>query len=147
VTTVNKDHGRIEQREIRVSDCLNHNLDFPYVGQVFRIQRHTYHVKSGRETHETVHGITSLLPNLATPQRLLGLNRNHWGIENKLHWVRDVTFDEDRSQIRTGQAPRVMASLHNLVINVFRICGSKNIAKTIRSFAFNTRRALKLIGL
>jgi hypothetical protein len=80
-------------------------------------------------------------------ERLLLLNRGHWSIENGLHWVRDVTFDEDRSQIRTSKAPRVMASLRNLVVNVLRICGATNISEAIRSFDYKTRGALELIGL
>ena len=93
------------------------------------------------------YGITSLTPEEASPERLLKLNRMHWGIENSLHWVRDETFREDRSQIRTGNAPRVMATLRNLAITILRRCGATNIAKTLRSFAYNTPLALTLIRL
>jgi predicted transposase YbfD/YdcC len=106
-----------------------------------------YHIKKNEETTETVYGVTSLSPDKASPARLLELNRAHWGIENKLHWVRDVTFDEDRSQVRTGNGPRIMAGLRNLVINILRICGATNIAAALRSFAFKTIRALELICL
>jgi len=88
---------------------LNGFLDFPHVGQVARIERHTEQVKSGKTRTEVVYLITSLSPEQASPQRLLALNRGHWEIENRLHWVRDVTFGEDHSQIRTGAGPRMMA--------------------------------------
>ena len=88
-----------------------------------------------------------MTPDKASPQRVLELNRMHWGIENSLHWVRDETFREDRSQIRTGTAPRVMATLRNLVITILRRCGATNIAKTLRWFSLKTHLALKLIGL
>ena len=83
----------------------------------------------------------------ASPQRILELNRKHWGIENSLHWVRDETFREDRSQIRTGSAPRVMAILRNLAITILCRCGATSIAKTLRWFSFKMHLALKLIGL
>jgi hypothetical protein len=75
------------------------------------------------------------------------LNRGHWSIENRLHYVRDVTFDEDRSQIRTQNAPRVMATLRNLAISLFRWLGSTNIAKTLREMAAKPSLALRLFRL
>jgi predicted transposase YbfD/YdcC len=145
--TTDKGHGRLEVRSIRISEELNEYLEFPYVRQVFCIRRDVTHLGKNKASSETVYGITSLSPAQASPKRLLELNRGHWSIENRLHWIRDVTFDEDRSQIRTGAGPRVMASLRNLVISILRRCGATNIAKTIRSFAFNTRLALGLMGL
>jgi len=145
--TTEKGHGRIETRSIWTSEELNDYLDFPHVQQVFCIRRDVYHLAKRRESSETVYGITSLSPEQANPQRLLELNRGQWSIENRLHWVRDVTFDEDRSQIRTGSGPRVMASLRNLVISILRRCGTTNIAKTLRGFAYKSHLALKLIGL
>lgn len=114
---------------------------------MFCIRREVTHLRKNKDTIETVYGITSLSPAYASPERILALNRGQWSIENKLHWVRDVTFDEDRSQIRTGIGPRVMASLRNLVISIFRKCGATNIAKTLRGSAFKTHLALGLIGL
>jgi predicted transposase YbfD/YdcC len=145
--TTEKGHGRIETRSIWTSQELNDYLDFPHVHQVFCIRRDVYHLTKKRESSETVYGITSLSPEQAHPQRLLELNRGQWSIENKLHWVRDVTFDEDHSQIRTGSGPHVMASLKNLVISILRRCGATNIAKSIRWFAYKSHLALKLIGL
>ena len=81
----------------------------------------------------------------ATPAQLLALVRGHWGIENRLHWVRDVTFDEDRCQIRTGAAPQVMAALRNLVIGLFRLTGVRNIAAALRTHAWHAQRAIALV--
>jgi len=100
-----------------------------------------------KEESEVVYGITSLTPEKANPARLLSLNRYHWGIENKVHYVRDVTFDEDRSRVRKKAGPHVMASLRNLVISVLRIAGAENIAEALRSCCWNRNRALRLIGI
>lgn len=96
---------------------------------------------------EVAYGVTSLSPEKASPDRVLILNRGHWEIENRLHWVRDVTFDEDHSQVRTGSGPRAMATLRNLVISLFRLKGYTNIAQALRYYSRDPRRALKLIGL
>ena len=97
--------------------------------------------------HEIAYGITSLSPARADAARLLTLNRSHWGIENRLHWVRDVTFDEDRSQVRTGAGPQVMASLQNLAITLLRLAGCTNIAAGLRRCARQVARPLRLLGL
>lgn len=96
---------------------------------------------------ECAYGVTSLTPDQADPARLLQLTRGHWEIENRLHWVRDVTYDEDRSQLRTGNAPRTLASLRNLAIGVLRLAGATNIAKGLRHVAHDPNRALTLLGL
>ena len=80
----------------------------------------------GNPTRNSLRRYTSLPPADASPQRLLALWRGHWGIENRVHWVRDVTFDEDRSQVRTGSAPQIMAALRNLTISVMRLAGETN---------------------
>jgi len=91
--------------------------------------------------------LTSLTPDKAGPARLAGYVRGHWGIENKLHWVRDVTFDEDRSQVRTGSGPQVMATLRNLAISALRLAGQTNIARGLRWAGRDQGRALALLGL
>lgn len=115
--------------------------------QVFSIRRKATHPGKNKESSETVYGITGLSPAPASPKRLPEPNRGRWSIENRPHRVRDATFDEDRSQIRTGAGPRVTASLRNLVISILRRCGATNIAKTLRRFAFNAHPALRLTGL
>lgn len=94
-----------------------------------------------------VYGVTSLAPAQADPARLVALHRGHWAIENRLHWVRDVTFDEDRSQVRKGVGARVMATLRNLAISLCRLAGAANIAAALRACAYDPARPLRLIGL
>lgn len=97
---------------------------------------------------EVVYGLTSRPGTGAkAAEKLLALVRGHWTVENRLHWVRDVTFDEDRSQIRKGNGPRVMASLRNLAISLLRLAGADSIAKAIRWCHRRVERALRLIGL
>jgi hypothetical protein len=95
---------------------------------------------------ETVYGLTSATSQKAGPTRLLDLTRGQWSIES-LHWVRDVTFDEDRCQVRTGSGPRVMATLRNLAISVLRLAGVANIAQGLRWAARAPARTLALLGL
>jgi predicted transposase YbfD/YdcC len=94
-----------------------------------------------------VYAITSLLFQQARPARLADLIRGHWSIENGLHWVRDVTFAEDASQVRTGAAPRTMASLRNLAIGILRARGRRDIAAALRYNARDATRLLPLLGI
>ena len=96
---------------------------------------------------EIAHCITSLTPVQASPEDLAGYIRGHWGIENRLHWVRDVSYDEDRSQVRTGSGPHVMASLRNLAISALRLGGHTNIAAGLRWTARDPSRSLKILGI
>ena len=102
---------------------------------------------NGKESEETAYGITSLKKKEASAERLLELNRGHWEIENKIHYVRDVTFDEDRSQIRKGNGAHIMASLRNLVIGIFRLLGFKYIPEAIRYFTMRLEAALQVLGI
>ncbi len=128
-------HGnRIEERVLRRStalvDCYS-SLSlaggeelWAGLGQVLQIKRTITDKRTGRTTTEVAHAITSLSPQRATPAQLLRAWREHWHIENKLHWVRDVTFDEDRSTVRAGSIPQVMAALRNLAISLLRLLGA-----------------------
>lgn len=145
--TKDKGHGRIEIRTIQTSTVLNDYITFPHVEQVFRVKRITYNLVGKLLRTETAYGITSMSPKKADAARLLKLNRGHWCIENRLHWVRDVTFDEDRSQIRTGSGPQVMATLRNLAISLFRLNEIKNMAQAVRNCGYNQATALQFIGL
>ena len=140
-------HGRIEARKIQTSTALNDYIEFPYVAQVCRIERMTYNLNGEFMRSEVAYGITSLSPEKADAKRLLSLNRGHWCIENRLHWVRDVTFDEDRSQVRVGEGPRVMATLRNLAISLFRLDEIKNTAQALRKCGRNAEIALNYVGL
>ena len=145
--TRDKAHGRLEERRIWTSTDLAGYLDFPYAAQVFLIQRDTVELTTDKRRSETAYGITSLSPENASPARLLRLNRHHWYIENGLHYVRDVTFDEDRCRIRKHAGARVMASLRNLALSLLRLAGAVNIAQELRAGARNRLRPLRLIGL
>jgi predicted transposase YbfD/YdcC len=82
-----------------------------------------------------------------TPARLLDKNRAHWGIENRLHYVRDMTYDEDRSQVRTASRPQAMATIRNLAISILRIAGARNLAKKTRRLNRKSEILLALLGL
>ena len=140
-------HGRIEQRNITTSEALVGYSDWPGLAQVFELGRYVITQKTTEERVEVVYGVTSLSPERGTPERLLALVRSHWQIENQLHWVRDVTFDEDRSQVRCGNIPQVMAALRNTTIGLLRGAGYSNIAAACRRFAAQPDLALALIGI
>src|SRR2546426_6055305 len=145
--TIDIGHGRIEQRNITTSEALVGYIDWPGLAQVFELGRHVMFQNTGEERVEVVYGVTSLRPERATPGHLLALVRGHWQIENKSHWVRDVTFDEDRSQVRCGNIPQVMAALRNTTIGLLRGAGYSNIAAACRRFAAQPDLALTLIGI
>ena len=144
-TTVEKGHGRIEQRRLWASADLNDYLDWPCVQQVFRLDRHTQCVKTGVVTSETVYGITSLSPEQASPQQLLSLARGHWNIENGLHYRRDETLREDWCHLRFGHTQRMMAAINNLVLGLLLRRGVKNVPQQRRRYAAHWNEALKLI--
>jgi hypothetical protein len=96
---------------------------------------------------ETIYGLTSLPPHLASPGQVLGHNRAHWQIENRLHYVRDMTYDEDRSQVRRGRRPHAMATLRNVAISLLRLAGADSIAAATRYLGRQVERPLRLLGL
>jgi predicted transposase YbfD/YdcC len=147
VRTVDVGHGRIETRNLTTSEALGGYSDWPGLAQVFEVGRHVITKKTGTERVEVVYGVTSLSAERATPGRVLELVRGHWAIENKSHWVRDVTFDEDRSQVRGGNIPQVMAALRNTAIGLLRWAGHTNIAAACRRLAAQPAQALALIGI
>jgi hypothetical protein len=121
--------------------------DFPHLAQVFLVHRYTTDLQGKQPRSEFACGVTSLSPERASPARLLELNRDHWSIENKVHWVRDVTFDEDRSRVRKQAGPQVMATLRNLAISLLRMAGVMNIAQGLRCCSWDMMRPLRLIGV
>jgi hypothetical protein len=142
-----KAHGRLETRRIWTSTALNGYVDFPHCQQVFQIERITLDLSTGKTRHEVVCGITSRTPKRASPSQLLALARGHWSIENRLHWVRDVTFDEDRCRARTGHAAQLLACLRNLAISLLRLADADNIAAARRDLGACPALALRLFGL
>ena len=147
VRTVDVGHGRIETRSLTTSEALVGYSDWPGLAQVFEVGRHIIIQPSGAERVEVVYGVTSLSAERATPGRVLELVRGHWTIENKSHWVRDVTFAEDRSQVRCGHIPQVMAALRHTTIGLLRGAGYSNIAAAGRRLAAQPDLALTLIGI
>ncbi len=138
-------HGdRWEERHLLASAALNEYLDWPGLGQVCRIERKVR--QKGKERSQVSYAITSLKPDRASPQRLQNLWRGHWGIENRLNWVRDVTMGEDASQVRKGSAPQVMAGLRNVALNLLRRAGTHNVAAALRRHARYPNEALALMG-
>ncbi len=149
-----KGHGRVERRALQASTALNRYLagpdapaPFRHRAQVFRIQRDVFDLDGRPRSHEIAVGVTSLPPERADPARLLALVRGHMRIENRVHWVRDVTLGEDRCQVRTERSPHAMASLRNLAIGALRLAGEANIAKGLRRAGRDPTRALQLLGL
>jgi predicted transposase YbfD/YdcC len=146
VTTTDKGHGRIERRTLRTSLDLADFSDWPGLQQAFILNRRTITVKSGEVREETAYGITSLPPERADARCILTLVRGHWGIENRDHWVRDVTFGEDLSQVRKGNLPQMMAALRSCVINLFRLRDFPYIPDGFDFFAARPFDALAAIG-
>jgi hypothetical protein len=156
--TEERGHGRRERRTLRVLDAPT-DLGFPGAAQVFLIERYTTRTvrkptKGARgykkvqvRTAVAVLGITSLSAREAAPEHLAGYVRGHWSIENKIHWVRDVTFREDASQVRTRSRFRVMATLRNLAIGLIRQAGYTRIAATIRKIRNDPHLLLTILGL
>jgi predicted transposase YbfD/YdcC len=144
-TQVNKGHGRIEKRTIMVSTELNDYLDWPYVAQVFRIERNIWHETYQGKTRQIVYGLTSLSPQEASPERLLSLVRHYWGIESGLHYRRDVTLHEDATRLMVANSGHNMAILNNLVIGLCLQNGFHNLAKARRLFDAKPAQALDLV--
>jgi predicted transposase YbfD/YdcC len=140
VSSVSTDHGRRARRTIKAV-LAPAWIGFAGAAQVAQVRRTV--TKKGRKTVEVVYLITS--DSDAGPATLAAWIRGHWHIENKLHWVRDVTYQEDKSLVRTGNAPRVMASLRSLAISLLRLDGHANIAAANRHHARDPQRTLKLL--
>ncbi|WP_229822910.1 ISAs1 family transposase [Streptomyces netropsis] len=137
-------HGRGEIRRIKV--CTVNSLLFPGARQAVQLKRHRVDRKTGKVSIKTVNAVTSLTAEQATPAELARLIRSHWKIE-ALHHVRDMTFAEDASQLRTGSAPRAMATWRNLAIGALRLAGKSSIAAGLRHNARDASRPLALLGL
>jgi predicted transposase YbfD/YdcC len=142
--TRDRGHARVESRRLQVTTVAG--LDFPHATQAIRITRRVRPLGSRRWRTVTVYAVTSLTAAQAHPARLADYVRGHWGIE-ALHHIRDTTFAEDASQVRTGTAPRAMASLRNLAIAILRARGHRNIAAALRRNARDATRPLALLGI
>lgn len=116
---------------MRTTTVLNEYLDWPYLGQVFRIDRQVTDLDGSNPREDVAWGITDLTPEQADAAQIGALVRGHWGIETRLHWERDMIYDEDRSQIRTQNGPRVMATLRNTAIGLLRRLQVPNIQRAV----------------
>lgn len=132
-------HGRIECRSVWTTSVLNDYLDFPFTGQVFAIERKRVNKKTGRDSTEIVYGVTSHPSDSASPRQLLAMNRNHWCIENKCHYILDWNWDEDRCRIRTGHGPENTTRLRRFAVSLIKSISKHSVASTIRKLARNTR--------
>ena len=155
--TRDQGHGRAETRRCRVTDApARIRAMFPHARQVARITRtvtRTVTARTGRQrtrtqktSSETVYVVTSLSAREAAPAHIAAYVRGHWAIENKVHWVRDVTFAEDACKVRAGFRPRVLATLRNLAIGLLRQAGYTSIAGTIRAIEYDTALLLAILG-
>ncbi len=131
-------HGRIESRSIWTSTQLNDYLDFPFVGQIFAIERHTIDKKSAIETKETVYGLTSHSPYSGDAKRLVQFNRQHWGVESH-HYILDWNWDEDRCTIRKGFGPENITSLRRFATGLIKSIAKDSVSSTIERLARNVR--------
>lgn len=143
--TLDRHRGRIEHRVLQVSQelCAYLQADWPGITHVAQLTR--TRTEKGKTTVEVVFLIAILPSGSDDPQSLLLLSRGHWGIENSLHYVRDVTFSEDRSRLRTGHAPQLLAACRNLAITLIHRSGSSHIASSRRSFSYHPRKAFDLL--
>jgi hypothetical protein len=151
-------HGR---REVRVCWALadpeqnayvgssgTHGTPWPHLRQIAAVERHRLQVRRGQviaTEREIRYYVTSLTPERADATVLSALARGHWGIENRLHHVRDVTFDEDRSQMRSGSVAHTFAACRNLAIALLRSDGAASIAAALRTFAARPADAALLV--
>ncbi len=137
-------HGRQDTRTLKATE-LSRGIGFPGAAQVLRLTRTGTSRTTGKRTRETVYAITSLTVTDAGSEQIAAWLRGHWVIENRLHWVRDVDYDEDRSQIRTGCGPQVMATLRNTAIGLLRLAGHTNIAAALRHHIRDFNRPVELL--
>lgn len=138
-------HGRVERRALQILTATA-GIGFPYAKQVIRITRERLVNSTGQSSVEVIHAVCSLPFEHARPATIAGWLRQHWGIENRVHWVRDVTFDEDRHHVRAGNSAQILATVRNTAINLHRLAGADNIAEACRVAALTPGRRLDLLN-
>jgi hypothetical protein len=142
-TTIEKSHGRIEKRTIKIADFPAEYLEWNGVSQVFEIERERY-IK-GALSIEKVYSITSLSSELAPAERLLHYVRKHWSIENRLHNIRDGTFDEDHCRVRNHRKAQILAATRSAASAMLRHAGFENITEGREWYSEDRRRTLYLL--
>jgi predicted transposase YbfD/YdcC len=141
-------HGRIEIRTIQTSEMLNEYLDWPGIGQVYRLERKFFWVRQGqtyKSSCEVELGMTSLVRKAAPAAKVLSVRRQHWQIETGLHYRRDVTFHEDATRMTLGAAGCILSIVHNLVLGLLKRAGFTNAAKGRRWFEGHLPQAFALL--
>ena len=144
-TTLDKGHGRCERRTLKATTALNDYLDWPGVAQVGQVEGVV--VKDGKTTTEVRTFLTSVPRSEAGAGQLLKWVRGHWSIENRSHYVRDVTMGEDASRVRKGSGPQVIAALRNATIGFLRLAGATNIAAAVRRNASRVDELFTKLGI
>jgi predicted transposase YbfD/YdcC len=144
-TETGRGHGREEHRTLKATSVAR-GLGFPHAAQAIQIKRRRRRLGTAKWSTETAYGITSLAAHHASPADLQRWVRGHWHIE-ALHHIRDVTYREDHSQVRTGSGPRVMATLRNAVIGTLKASGQTSIAAACRHHARDATRTIVTLGL
>lgn len=135
-------HGRTLTRTVKAVQVPAW-VDWPGAAQILQVRR--TRIVNGRKQIEVVYAVTSVPMDKAHPRVVAGWIQGHWGIENALHWVRDVVFDEDRHQLRVGSGPHVMATLRNTAISLLRLTGCTSIAAGLRHHARDSARPVELL--
>lgn len=145
--TQGKQHGCLETRWLTRTTALNDYLRWPDVAQVLRRTCRRINLRTGRVEKEVTYGLTSLPQALAGPAELEHFWRGHWTIENRVHYVRDEVFGEDRCQLWTGTGPQALAAIRNAILSLLRFHGWSNMAAAVRNYASHPQRVLQLIGV
>ena len=140
-------HGRLERRRLWALPVYDDYLQWPGARLMLRLEREVICKRTGAVRRELSYALSSLDLEQVSADQVLRWWRQHWHIENKLHYVRDVTFGEDACRVRSGNGPQTLAALRNAVLSVLRLRGVTNIAEAIRAFAQNPYRALGLLVL
>jgi len=146
VQTVTKGHGRLETRHLTCTADLDDYLTWPGVQQVLRRMCERIVLNTGVVTRAVTYGITSLSDGEVSARQLEGLWRGHWTIENRVHYVRDVTFGEDQGQAYRGHTPQALAALRNGLLALIRRTGWRNVADALRTYGASIVAALRLLG-
>lgn len=144
--SLDKGHGRIEERLLTASFRIAGEIEFPYLEQILKIEKKTVEIKTGNQSEQTIYAMTSLPVEEYGAAQLLELTRNHWRIENGLHYRRDVTFKEDRVRKKSKSGGQIMAALNNLAIGILRKIGWANIAQARRFYEAQIKKGLELIN-
>jgi predicted transposase YbfD/YdcC len=146
-TVDSPDHGRIETRNIWTTTDMNDYLDFPYVGQVFMVERTTFFTKSGKERKVITYGLTSKTSDMATAKDVLKDNRGHWSIENSCHYIIDWNYDEDRSRIVKGYGPENITRLRRFAVGLLKSKGVSNVSQKMRQLLMTPRMVLDYLKM